>query len=687
MFYLNKKLHLLLLLSTILVFSCSTDKNHRLQQGNIIIEFNDDLHSRISANFNGDEIHFGPFSASEYVISENGKQADFKFLEQKEEKNTNGTVYKIKGENSLLAKELTVTFPADFPAMAVYKVSYKNISDSAITISGWANHHYQIDEKKVAGDSIAFWSYQSGSYENRPDWVLPLTPGFEQKNYLGMNASDYGGGTPVVDVWRRDAGLAVGHVELNPKLVSLPVQLDSSGQSASVAVRYENKRLLKPGETLTTFSTFVSVHQGDYFTSLQNFSRYMRSRGIAFREAPASAYEPVWCAWGYEREFKVQDVLNTLPKVKEMGYKWAVLDDGWQTAEGDWYLNPKKFPRGAKDMRALVDKIHSYGLKAKLWWAPLAVDPGTDLYNKHPELLLINKQGKPQDISWWDSYYLCPAYPPTIEYTKKLVRTFLKDWGFDGLKIDGQHLNAAPPCYNPAHKHKRPDESVEQMPEFFKAIYETALSIKPDAVVEICPCGTAYSFYTMPYMNQPVSSDPTSSWQIRLKGKTFKALMGPRTAYYGDHVELSDGRSDFASTIGIGGVPGSKFTWPVGVHINTESGDVSLTPAKEKEWKKWNRIYLEHNLAQGEYLGGLYDIGFDRPETHVIRKDGMMYFAFYAKKYKGEVEIRGLPGQGTFTVTDYVNGKDLGKIQGNHPRLAVDFEGSLLLRVDFINGR
>ena len=38
-----------------------------------------------------------------------------------------------------------------------------------------------------------------------------------------MNDSDYGGGTPVVDVWRRDVGLAIGHVELLPKLVSLPV--------------------------------------------------------------------------------------------------------------------------------------------------------------------------------------------------------------------------------------------------------------------------------------------------------------------------------------------------------------------------------------------------------------------------------------------------------------------------------
>ena len=46
-----------------------------------------------------------------------------------------------------------------------------------------------------------------------------------------MNATDYGGGTPVVDVWRRDVGIAVGHLELVPKLVSLPVTQTGRGRT------------------------------------------------------------------------------------------------------------------------------------------------------------------------------------------------------------------------------------------------------------------------------------------------------------------------------------------------------------------------------------------------------------------------------------------------------------------------
>ena len=32
-------------------------------------------------------------------------------------------------------------------------------------------------------------------------------------------------------------------------------------------------------------------------------------------------------------------------------------------------------------------------------------------------------------------------------------------------------------------------------------------------------------------------------------------------------------------------------------------------------------------LPKGEYLGALYDIGFDKPEAHAISKDGAMYYA------------------------------------------------------------
>jgi len=644
----------------------------------IRIDFDKTLHSRIIAKFGRENVIIGDFSPSEFVIVSGDEVTDFIFRNQGKEKFKDkigtGARYIITGDSPSLSKEIIITFYDEFPYMAIFQVKYTNISDYELTVERWTNHHYSITAKPYGEDKPSFWSYQSGSYESRPDWVLPLKEGFTRQNFMGMNATDYGGGTPIIDVWRKDAGIGLGHVELEPKLISLPVTMPEE-EKATLGAHYKVNKTLKPGESLQTFLTFVAVHEGDYFQTLLEYRRFMDKQGIKFKDFPKTAYEPIWCAWGYERDFTLEQIYNTLSKVKELGYKWVVLDDGWQTAEGDWYLNKEKFPRGEADMKAFVDKIHAEGLKAKLWWAPLSVDPGTDLIKNHPDYLLINEDGNYQDISWWDAYYLCPAYPPVKEYTKMLVIKIMKSWGFDGLKVDGQHLNAAPPCYNKVHKHEYPEESFEKITEFFKIIYETALSIKPNAVVEICPCGTAYSFFTMPYMNQPVASDPESSWQIRLKGKTFKALMGPTAPYYGDHVELSDGGEDFASTLGIGGVIGTKFTWPVG----SEKGSrIDLTPKREKIWEKWMKIYQEKMLPAGTYLGTLYDIGFDKPETHAIRKDSVFYYAFYANHWKGKVELRGLDGR-VYHITDYVNQKDYGTVKGPTAKLYVEFNKYLLL--------
>ena len=90
-------------------------------------------------------------------------------------------------------------------------------------------------------------------------------------------------------------------------------------------------------------------------------------------------------------------------------------------------------------------------------------------------------------------------------------------------------------------------------------------------------------------------------------------------------MELSDNGDDFASSVGIGAVISTKFTWPKDTEHPVESlppGGYVLTPAKEALWRKWVGLYKQHMLPKGEYLGGLYDIGFDKPEAHAISKDG-----------------------------------------------------------------
>ncbi len=632
----------------------------------IRIEFNSAMHSRVTAKIGARETVLGEFAPSEFVRAGGTEITDFRLTGASRD----GKDWTLTGTAGSFEKTVRVGLDPKFPRMAFFEVEYANRGASAIEIEGWTNNRYSV----LAGSGQMIWSYQPGSYAKRPDWILPLKEGFRQENYLGMNATDYGGGTPVVDLWRRDAGIGVGHVEKAPKLVSLPVEMVAAGR-ATLGVAYKKPFTLAPGASLKTFRTFVAVHEGDAFEVLRAYREAMVEEGVRFDAAPESAFEPVWCAWGYGREMEPRQLFGALPVVKRLGFTWVTLDDGWQTAEGDWFLDPKKYPGGDRDMKALVGQIRSRGFKAQLWWAPLAADPDTKLLAEHPEQLLLNRDGSKQKISWWNSWYLCPADPQVVESHRRFVEKAMREWGFDGLKLDGQHMNGVPPCYNPAHRHAVPEDSVEALPRFFKAIYEAARAVKPGALVEFCPCGTAYSFFVLPYMNMSVASDPRSSFQIRSKGKVLKALGGDGLAYFGDHVEMSDGGMDFASTVGVGGVVGTNFTWPPG---SAKESKLDLTPEREKTWAKWVSIYREKMLARGEYLGGLYDIGFDKPEAHAIRKDDSMYYAFFAPKWDGVVELRGLERR-AYRLTGYDDGKDYGAVRGPVARIPASFSRYLLL--------
>lgn len=573
-----------------------------------------------------------------------------------------------------IEKTVRVELRARYPGFAFYQVSWRNASSQPLALRGWRVAELELLTAQAADDAHAaspepqFWSYCGSTHEDRRDWVQPVKVGFAQENFMGMTASDYGGGTPIVDVWRRDAGLAVGHLEKVPRLISLPVSRSERGARLGISGTLE--RVLAPGETLHAPRSFIATHSGDYFATLDTYRRIMAAQGLIAPPSPEPAYEGMWCAWGYERECTPQLIEATLPKVRDLGLRWAVIDDGWQTDVGDWQPHPAKFPRGSEDLKRLVGHIRAQQLKPRLWVAPLAAAPGSDLLHDHADMLLLDKDGAPQLVTWWNSFYICPAYSKTVAYSETLVRRFIGEWGFAGLKIDGQHLNGVAPCYNPAHAHARPEESVEQLPQLLRAMYATAMRIDPQTVMELCTCGTCYSFFNTPAWNQAPASDPESSWQVRSKGKTLKALVGPSAAFAGDHVELSDGGDDFASTVGIGGIVSTKFTWP---RDPKPKDSFLLTPQRETLWRKWIALYNERLLPKGSYRGELYDIGFDKPEAHAVERAGRMYYAFYAPRWQGPVTLRGLSA-GRYRVRDYFNDRELGEVTAAGGPLPLDFE-------------
>jgi alpha-galactosidase len=392
---------------------------------------------------------------------------------------------------------------------------------------------------------------------------------------------------------------------------------------------------------------------------------------------------------------------DTIPKLKELGIHWATLDDRWFNNYGDW--QPRNDTFGKNAIQEMVKDFHKQGIKVQLWWLPLAVEDGrfkygdhkyvvSDVVKDHPDWLILDEKGQPARMTR-NLASLCPAVPEVRAYYKQLTERFIRDWDFDGHKLD--NIYSTPRCYNPKHHHKSPLDSVYAMGEVYKTIFETTRALKADSVTQSCPCGTPPSLAWLRYMDQAVTADPVGSVQVRRRIKMYKALLGPNAAIYGDHVELTritgentdkerDVGDDFASTLGSGGVLGTKFTWP---DYGPTYKNVYLNSTKEAHWKKWIALYNERMLSKGNFLD-LYVYGYDTPEAYAIEKDGTMYYAFYAPpatdkvnregKWSGEVELRGLANR-AYHVTDYVNDKNYGTVSGPAGKLRVDFTGSLLL--------
>src|SRR5579863_8899788 len=507
-----------------------------------------------------------------------------------------------------------------------------------------------------------------------------------------------GGGIPVVAFWTRTVGEAIGHVETLPLVLSIPVKTEADGH-VDASVNLAPSDALQPGESYSTPETFISVYAGDYYEPLRIYSDVIDGEGLKKPTTNSEDYAASWCGWGYLENVTPAQMLGTIPKLKEFGIHWATLDDRWFNNYGDWQPRSDTFPDG--EIQKMVQQFHEQGIKVQLWWLPLAVEDGgpgyeshpygvSEVVKEHPDWLILDKNGKPARMTR-NLATLCPAVPGVREYYKKLTEKFIRDWGFDGSKLD--NIYSVPACYNPAHHHKSPYDSVYAMGEIYKTIFETTRALKPDSVTQSCPCGTPPSLAWLRYMDQAVTADPVGSIQVRRRIKMYKALLGPHAAIYGDHVELTritgentgneqDVGDDFASTLGAGGVLGTKFTWP---DYGPKLKNVYLNPEKEEHWKKWIALYNQKMLSKGDFLD-LYVYGYDVPEAYAIAKDGKMYYAFFAddaKPFSGEVELRGLK-PGTYTVTDYANAKDLGTVQaeaGKAPRLKTEFEKHLLLEV------
>lgn len=157
------------------------------------------------------------------------------------------------------------------------------------------------------------------------------------------------------------------------------------------------------------------------------------------RRTNSSPYN--WTSWHrYSNQITEDIILKNLESVAGSGlpFHYFLIDDGWQTAAGDWRSTKPEFPGG---MRQIAQKIREKGLEPGLWLAPFVASAQSQLAKRNPEWLLKTPNGKPLRVGWnahWGGwFYALDFYHPAVQdYLSGVFHIVLDQWGYGLVKLD-----------------------------------------------------------------------------------------------------------------------------------------------------------------------------------------------------------------------------------------------------------
>jgi len=119
----------------------------------------------------------------------------------------------------------------------------------------------------------------------------------------------------------------------------------------------------------------------------------------------------------------------------EYPVEYIQLDDGYQSALGDWLECNEHFPNGLK---FLAEKIISAGFKPALWLAPFMVEEHSNLYAKHPDWMIKDKNGRALwPVKWRGARVaVLDCSIPAVQDWLRMVFGTLASWGYEYVKLD-----------------------------------------------------------------------------------------------------------------------------------------------------------------------------------------------------------------------------------------------------------
>lgn len=157
-----------------------------------------------------------------------------------------------------------------------------------------------------------------------------------------------------------------------------------------------------------------------------------------------------WCSWyHYYADVSANDIRENLAVRAERfpALRYVQIDDGYQAKMGDWLTPSPKFEQG---VAALAAEIHAAGCEPALWVAPFIAEPGSQVFQGHPDWFVKGEDGLPlpsERVTYggWRCtpwYVLDCTHPEVQAHLEGVFRTLREQWGIHYFKLDANFWGA-----------------------------------------------------------------------------------------------------------------------------------------------------------------------------------------------------------------------------------------------------
>lgn len=179
----------------------------------------------------------------------------------------------------------------------------------------------------------------------------------------------------------------------------------------------------------------------DYYRQLDTYAHIIRQLHHPRISAPSPLGWWSWTAYyfGLSSGTALTNAAWEAQHLKKLGYDFFHIDEGYQYARGEYTTaDATLFPNG---MAPLEKKVAGMGLVPGIWTAPFEVSERSWVYEKHPDWLIHNAQGKPIPAGWVNGkkdqlYMLDCTNPGAQQYLRETYSTMAHVWGIRYIKLD-----------------------------------------------------------------------------------------------------------------------------------------------------------------------------------------------------------------------------------------------------------